>query len=186
MRHLLKVIAFVAAAVCMVACGDDVSGEYNTDTRVYFAFNAGLHPGNALWTAIQPGSSLQFAMVSKNSRTNVHITDQNGHQTDVTVTTEIEAGQSYELGVYNGLVIGRDANHELYAFDRQCPNCRRETGLVKYALQWTNNGQALKCTHCGRSYDLSLSGGTPDSTGRKLDRYHASYNESSQILIVSN
>lgn len=176
-------LGVAAVAAMLLAACTKADSEYNTDYYTYFVYDTNLHQGDALWTAVQPLSVYQFVIVSKNSRTNVHLLTPAGKQTDITVTTETEARPNYSLGAYNGLIIGRDANYQLMAFDRQCPNCLADYGLYKYALSFKDNGMSVYCSHCKRTYSLT-NGGYPDTDGRKLLRYKATYK--GNILTVHN
>ena len=104
---------------------------------------------------------------------------------DVAITTDIERRRSCVLGANNGLVIGCSTLYEgqLYAFDRQCPNCANN-GTLK-AMQWENNGLWLKCPKCERVYDLNNNGFiVKGESGDKLMRYRASYD--GKVLLITN
>ena len=104
---------------------------------------------------------------------------------DVAITTASEVRTVCELGANNGLVIGCSTLYEgqLYAFDRQCPNCANN-GTLK-AMQWENNGLWLKCPKCERVYDLNNNGFiVKGESGDKLMRYRASYD--GKVLLITN
>ena len=104
---------------------------------------------------------------------------------DVAITTDIERRRSCVLGANNGLVIGCSTLYEgqLYAFDRQCPNCANN-GTLK-AMQWENNGLWLKCPKCERVYDLNNNGFiVKGESGDKLMRYRPSYD--GKVLLITN
>ena len=187
MRILRIIIVSIQAVILMAACGAD-DYEFEKNYQCYFTFDCGMHQGTALQSCVNPMSSGLFCMVWQDTKQGVrHINLQlyNQKTEDVPITTAIEARQSCVLGARNGLVIGCSTlnNGELYAFDRQCPNCIK-AGTNK-ALQWENNGLWLKCPKCERVYDLNNNGFVvKGESGDKLMRYRATYNGT--MLLITN
>ena len=175
--------------VCLIlfSCVTD-DFEYEKKYQCYFTFDCGIHQGTTLQNCLNPISPGVFCMVwSQYSGGVNHIQIQlyNKQAEDVAITTDIERRRSCVLGANNGLVIGCSTLYEgqLYAFDRQCPNCANN-GTLK-ALQWENNGLWLKCPKCERVYDLNNNGFiVKGESGDKLMRYRASYD--GKVLLITN
>ena len=175
--------------VCLIlfSCVTD-DFEYEKKYQCYFTFDCGIHQGTTLQNCLNPISPGVFCMVwSQYSGGVNHIQIQlyNKQAEDVAITTDIERRRSCVLGANNGLVIGCSTLYEgqLYAFDRQCPNCAN-SGTLK-ALQWENNGLWLKCPKCERVYDLNNNGFiVKGESGDKLMRYRASYD--GKVLLITN
>jgi hypothetical protein len=162
--------------------------EFEKKYQCYFTFDCGMHLGTGLQSCLNSMSPGLFCMVwqeTKQSVRHINIQLYNQKTEDVAITTALETMRSCTLGASNGLIIGCSNlnNGELYAFDRQCPNCI-ELGFYK-ALQWENNGLWLKCPKCERVYDLNNHGFVvKGESGNKLMRYRASFNGT--ILMVGN
>ena len=175
--------------VCLIlfSCVTD-DFEYEKKYQCYFTFDCGIHQGTTLQNCLNPISPGVFCMVwSQYSGGVNHIQIQlyNKQAEDVAITTDIERRRSCVLGANNGLVIGCSTLYEgqLYAFDRQCPNCANN-GTLK-AMQWENNGLWLKCPKCERVYDLNNNGFiVKGESGDKLMRYRASYD--GKVLLITN
>ena len=175
--------------VCLIlfSCVTD-NFEYEKKYQCYFTFDCGIHQGTTLQNCLNPISPGVFCMVwSQYSGGVNHIQIQlyNKQAEDVAITTDIERRRSCVLGANNGLVIGCSTLYEgqLYAFDRQCPNCANN-GTLK-AMQWENNGLWLKCPKCERVYDLNNNGFiVKGESGDKLMRYRASYD--GKVLLITN
>ena len=175
--------------VCLIlfSCVTD-DFEYEKKYQCYFTFDCGIHQGTTLQNCLNPISPGVFCMVwSQYSGGVNHIQIQlyNKQAEDVAITTDIERRRSCVLGANNGLVIGCSTLYEgqLYAFDRQCPNCAN-SGTLK-AMQWENNGLWLKCPKCERVYDLNNNGFiVKGESGDKLMRYRASYD--GKVLLITN
>ena len=186
MRRFAQYLAAFAALI-MTGCNSDEM--YNSDIYCYFIYDTTIHNNGLLWAVAQPGSYGQFVIVTYGvtPTTGVKyltITNSAGKSEKVNLTTSRETRINYALGANYGLIIGRQTDGTLVAYDRQCPNCMRESGLYRYAMSFSNNGIWVKCPSCGRNYALNNSGNVADSTGRKLDQYLATYNGS--YLMVHN
>jgi len=188
-RRLLGMLALLAGACCLPGCEGD--SEYTTEYACYFVFDTTIHNTSIINNALNPLSPGIFVMVSTTLQgsvryVNAELNDGKTSET-VAVTTAKETRLTYKLGAYNGLIIGYGTltGGELYAFDRQCPNCMKAYNLYKYPLSWTNNGAYVSCKTCGRVYDLNNGGYIVEGdAGVKLSRYQASYNGSA--LVVHN
>lgn len=163
----------------LASCSADDT-EYTREFQCYFTFDTTIHNTSKLCACVNSLSSGMFCMAWQQTIEGVrHIMVQlsDGKATeDTPITTAAEARQSCIMGAGNGLIIGCSTlnNGQLYAFDRQCPNCLHE-GINK-ALQWKNNGLWVVCPRCNRCYDLNNSGFVVEGeSGKKLLRYRASY-----------
>lgn len=185
---MVRRLFYLLTIVMILGCRADDT-EYTREYQCYFTFNTQIHNASIINSCINPLSPGMFCMAWQEPAGGVrHVKIQlnNGKTNeDVAITTAEEARQSCIMGASNGLIIGCSTlnNGQLYAFDRQCPNCLNE-GINK-PLQWGNNGLWVKCPRCNRSYDLNNSGFVVDGDGgKKLLRYHARY--TGTALIVSN
>lgn len=168
----------------LASCGGDEM--YNSDIFCYFAYNTSIHNTGLLWATVQPSNYGQFVFVSAPVTGGVRyvVAENSSGETDrVAITTASETRLTYSLGANDGLIIGRNTDGLLVAYDRQCPNCSREQSLYRYALSFNTSGQSVHCSTCKRDYDLN-NNGSSNNGGRKLDQYIASYNGS--MLIVHN
>lgn len=187
MKIILKIMMMIQAAMMVAACTSD-GFEYNTRFQCYFTFNTAIHNTSIVKACINPMSSGSFCFVWSNVEydiRHVYFQTPDGKTENNKLTTDEENRISYMLGASNGLILGCSTlnDGQLYAFDRQCPNCLND--YVNKPLQWANNGLWVKCTRCNRSYDLNNSGFVVDGNqGDKLVRYHASFNGS--FLHVGN
>lgn len=187
MKILRLIIVSLQAVILMAACGAD-DYEFENKYRCNFFFDCSIHAGTDIQSCVNPMSSGLFCMVWQQSVDGIrHIKTQLYKQQtkDLPITTAIELRQPCILGANNGLVIGCSTlnNGELFAFDRQCPNC---IGIgSSSALEWSTNGLHLKCPKCERTYDLNNNGFiVSGEKGDKLMRYRASF--SGTILVVGN
>ncbi len=103
----------------------------------------------------------------------------------------IDEQRTIALGIYNesGIIVGYgNLNNPatFYAYDNQCPNCYKETGLPRYGLTMDTAGRA-KCDRCKREYDLNNGGIISNgSGGDKLIRYRGSTTGPQGVLHVVN
>lgn len=185
---MTRLLFYLFTIVMVMACSADDT-EYSREYRCYFTFDTSIHNASKICTCVNPLSSGIFCMAWQETKDGIrHIKIQlnDGKDVeDVPITTASETRQSCIMGASNGLIIGCSTlnSGQLYAFDRQCPNCLDE-GFNK-SLQWTNNGLWVKCGRCNRSYDLNNSGFIVEGeNGKKMLRYRASY--TGAMLIVSN
>lgn len=178
----------MAVCVQLAAC-DTTQNEYATTYECRFSYDTMLHNTGVLWAAVQAGNFGQWTLVRTDVRGGVRYVfaqlAAGGKEEQTAITTERETRQSYILGAYNGLIIGQSMLNggQLYAYDRQCPNCLTQYGLYKYSLQPVAGGTKVQCPQCHRTYQLD-NGGFPDTDGMKLLRYRAVYN--GQVLVVNN
>ena len=191
LNRLLRLQLLLVSLLAAVSCGD-TEYEYCIDYHCNFAFNMSTHNTSVLNSCVSQTTSNTFCMVwsTKNPMRHVHVQMYGGKEEVNDITADLELRQStYELGAGNGLVMGRSSfnNGQLYAFDRQCPNCLDN---MRYRpLQWESNGMKLHCGYCNRSYDL-INGGRVSSgeSGKKLLRYKAYITPTAtgDMLIVRN
>lgn len=185
---MLCLVILVILSVSLTSC--DADNEYDTSHACYFTFDTQLHNTSIIRNALNPLSPGIFALVSANPQNGIIVVSaqlNDGKTNEQTnITTARENYISYVLGMANGLVIGYSSlGNGLFAYDRQCPNCTADYNLYKYALNWANNGQWLKCGMCQRTYDLNNSGFIIEGDkGSKLVRYKAYYD--GNVLTVRN
>ena len=203
MRNIIILYNKVKASLILLICGISVAffvscsaddTEYTRNYRCYFTFNTSIHNTSLILSCVNPMSKGMFCMAWQEMKGEVrHIKVQlsDGKTVeDNAITTAIEARQQCIMGAGNGLIIGRSSLihdelyiGQLYAFDRLCPNCL-DQGISKQ-MQWDHNGQWVKCPRCLRSYNLNNSGYVESGeSGKKLMRYHSSYNGTA--LVVTN
>ena len=188
-KSLVSAVASLVLAM-LVLCGCDADNEYDVSHRCFFSFDTNLHNTSLVRNALNPLASGVFVLVYTTQKSGITVvnTQLNDGKTsgEDYITTAKENYTAYILGTNNGLIIGHSSlGNGLFAFDRQCPNCISDYNLYKYPLNWTNNGQWVKCNKCQRTYDLNNFGVIIEGDkGSKLIRYKASYDGS--LLNVRN
>lgn len=172
-RCAVSAFALMAA---LTACTSD-GYRYSTDYACNFTFYVSRHqtsflarvldnPGLYAWVEVQKKLGVNHLMVHPN----------NGDaDEDIALTTEIENSRlDYDMmGAGGQLIVGCSPFGEWKAYDRQCPYCLDNTTTRKHPLEWTNNGQSVKCSRCNRVY--SLSSGISDD-GERLKEYRVQSN----------
>lgn len=176
-RALILLLCALAAA-----CSADVENLY-ANIRAFFRFTPvtqvpGLHaalnnPG--LFCAITfPNGKYRFA-------------GSDGSTFDYTPTAMDQYGKPECVG---GFIVGMpnipDLNGNFYdiAFDLVCPNCYSNNAVQR---NLTLRGTDALCGRCNRRYDLNNSGiVSAGDNGRGLYRYHISYTQAQNLLLIQN
>ena len=183
-----KILFFLSLLIFATSCSDDA--EFTTEYQCFFLYDTNIHNTSIIKNAINPASSGTFVKISSVPKNGLRciVSELNDGKTkeNEMITTEREMRQTCILGCANGIIVGMSTlGGGLYAFDAQCPNCVKQYSLYKYPLTWNNNGNWVKCTHCGRKYDLNNNGFIIEGEkGSHLFRYKAYYD--GNILNVRN
>ena len=154
-----------------------------------FAFTYGLHPTSKLVTAVKnPGYFVSVSMGRVNGLQHVYVSPADGTgDEDIALTTEPENSITYELGAYNGILLGSTNFSGPTAFDQQCPNCLEQYGRVGFPLTWvTAKALSVECKKCGRTYSLETGAleNKKNNSEQGLLRYKVSVN--AKQIVVSN
>lgn len=187
MKNTLNIVLTVLVAVMLAACSNSEE-DVSRDT-CYFYFNLNNHPASIIRNSLTGiNSFVRVHCAYKSTGTSgrvLHLyASMYGDKSEEDNAIELELRRPYVLGLYNLLYIGwSTGDNALMAYDGQCPVCYDETGLTRYPLQWSNSGLYLKCSNCGREYDLNNRGFAINNTGR-LKRYIVS--AAGGILLVHN
>lgn len=178
MRRWIILLA-LPVVLMLMGCGnsqEDISSE-----PCYFYFSLANHPASILRNSLTGINSFVrvrcgYRSTASGARVmHVYVGAFGANaEEDNTITSELELRHDYVLGVYNLLYIGYSTgDNKLMAYDGQCPNCYGETGLTRYALDWSHSGLYVRCSSCGREYDLNNRGFVVDGNGKALIRYNA-------------
>ena len=160
--------------ICMYGCTAD--DEFEHGYPCSFIYDMSIHNTGVVYSVVRsPGL---FAFVYKKGVNPLTIqAELNDGKTNTPtyITTEKEKRLTWTLGAKTGLIIGLNPSNELYAFDRQCPNCIESNVSGTFNLTWTDNGQQVYCTKCKRKYDLNNGGYPSNGGGKKLMRYYSTF-----------
>ena len=177
--------AAILLTVALWACHaeENISHDY----LCRFAFTYGLHPTSKIVTAVNnPGYFVWISMSRINGIQHVYVHPADGTaEEDIPLTTEPENMISYELGAYNGIILGCSNFGGPVAFDRQCPNCLKQYGTMGFPLTWVDKRPLyVECKKCGRTYSLETGALEEKSSSSELGlmRYIASIN-AKQIIV---
>lgn len=186
MRYRNAILSLAIALLLMggtVGCADDVTDVYSrypaffrftTVSAVIPLYNATQSPG--MFCSITIGTSTyQF-------------TGNDGQ----TMTYPISAAAGYgRPECISGFVVGKasvpdlDMQYPLVAYDLACPACNEIDNITR-ALSYSDR-EVLTCRRCKRSYSLTQNGVAISGEGSyRLYRYHVSYAEGSNTLLISN
>lgn len=186
----MKARLLMALVVVLSLCGCGAEDLYTSDYACRFVFNTKYHAGTSIETALNgPG---MYTMISASKIGGVwHIystlNDGQDKTEDIRLNTAEENYADYsDLGAANGIIIGLSNFNGLVAWDRQCANCLREHGGLRYPLRWTGNGQSVECVNCGRIYALETGAVTEGDPGISLFRYRISYAGIGSVVSVGN
>lgn len=184
-----NLLTFLLAAVLLSACGD-TQNEF-TSSRCNLVFNNTASRSTSLAAAMNSASPGTFCAISVSGKYFIFELSTSAGSTERVAFTAVDDRMTINLGVYNesGIIVGYgniSYPTTFYAYDRQCPNCYKDTNMPRYALSMTASGKA-KCSHCGREYDLNNGGIVASGdTGDKLMRYRASTTGAQGVLTVNN
>ncbi len=188
----------IAALVALLSlCGCGAEDLYTSDYACRFVFNAKYHPGTTIETALNsPGVYTMISAGKVGGVWHIYSTLNDGQDNteDIRLNTAEENYADYsDLGAANGIIIGQCRYFDvttgrpvLVAWDRQCANCLRDHGGLRYPLRWTGNGQSVECANCGRIYALETGAVTEGDPGISLFRYRISYAGIGSVVSVGN
>ena len=162
----------IIAACCIALCACDADNEYGSPYACSFVFFASYHPTSLLTLALgNPGTFATVVPKTEQGVTHLVLTTNYGKQEDLPMVTEKENSRlNYSsMGANRRLIIGCSKFNGMKAYDGQCSNCLINLGGLNYPLQWTDDGEFLRCDKCHRVYDPNA-GGMPVENGQKGDR----------------
>lgn len=184
--------------LCLLA-GCDADNKYNTYYPVNFVFYANLYPTCALTRALNSPGDFCIVEPWKDNRGQWHLklTPNHGQWADSDVNLALGTTIDNKMINYNmmgagmGLIIGHSNAFGKKCFDLQCPNCLKEQGIARYKMEWTDNGNHLKCSNCNRVYNQDNDDGTIVSGGKKGDNMliqyqHITYDQTVGRLLIHN
>lgn len=162
----------------------DGEERYNSTYPCQFTFNTQLHITSPLTRCLtNPGSFVRVDVKKEKGVFNLYIYSNSGkEQEKLTLVTDRENYQMGQVGANNSIIVGCSNFNGLKAYDAQCPNCLDEYTGINYPLTWTNNGQAVECAKCKRTYQLNSEGITED--GLRLIEYRIRFD--GKMLTVRN
>lgn len=171
------------------ACGD-TDFEYSNHPA-HLVFDNTASRSTKLAEAMNPVSPGIFCHIRTSGKAFLFETNTEKGKQERVVFDAKDERVSIQLGVYNesGIIVGfGNLNNPatFYAYDNQCPNCYKQTGMPQYPLTMDASGKA-RCGKCGRSYDMNNGGiVSAGDAGEKLIRYRASTAGPFGVLIVNN
>ena len=170
-------------SLLVVSCGGEE--QISHDYLCRFTFDKQLHgTNNKICTAVTNYNSFVWIEMDRRNgiwHVKVHPADGSGDE-DIALTTAEENYISYELGAYNGIILGCRNFNSPVAYDRQCPNCLQNTGLFVAPLTWSSKFMEVKCARCGRTYSLET--GACQQEGKPLMRY-AVFNGANRVTVTN-
>jgi hypothetical protein len=149
-----KLLGSIAAVLLLPACEAD---NMYSSSYCNFVFYANLYPTSALTRAVG-GTGGDFCMVKavvEKGATHLKLTPNRGSYAstdlDLLMNTAITGQRiSYDaMGYKRGLIIGRNLEGQLRAYDLQCPNCDHNN-----ELKWSTQATELVCSKCHRIYNI--------------------------------
>lgn len=146
-------------SLLLVSCGGEE--QISHDYLCRFTFDKQLHMENKIITAVTAVNSFVWIEMDRRNgiwHVKVHPANGSGDE-DIPLTTAVENEFPYELGAYNGIILGCSNFDGPVAYDRQCRNCLQSTGLFVAPLTWSSKFMEVKCTRCGRTYSLNTGDG---------------------------
>ena len=182
-------LAVVAVLVGLASCSK-ADNEFSS-YPCRFVFNTSRHGQSAALLSTVGGTGV-FCKVSKTVRGGAqyyHFETNAGLTDDVIFTTE-DQQSTVLLGLNGSIIIGYgnlDVPKTFYAYDTECPNCFSPDAipLKSRPLKLTTAGMAV-CDVCHRQYNLNTGGNVVGGdNGRKLTRYHASYQADGTVVVIN-
>ena len=146
-------------SLLFISCGGEE--QISHDYLCRFTLDKQLHLTSKIITAVNSQGYFVWIEMSRQGQVmhvKVHPADGSGDE-DIALTTAEENYISYELGAYNGIILGCRRFDGPVAYDRQCRNCLQSTGLFVAPLTWSSKFMEVKCTRCGRTYSLNTGDG---------------------------
>ncbi len=187
MRNL-RCIIISLVTIALSSCNAD--NEYCTKYSCYFLFYTQYHTTSNIISAINPlapGTFVKISLKRISNITHVYVYGYGVSNEDTQLTTDKE-NYPYTSGLYlganNSIIVGYSMYGGLCAYDGQCPNCLESSSSTNFPLTWDNSGQSVKCSKCGRCYNLSTGTVSSGNAGIQLLKYRATYDGTA--LIVHN
>ena len=172
-----------AAMIALCAC-DKAENRFSTEYTCNFVFYTKYHNTSILTRVLDtPGLFVYVEVQGRQGISHVLVYPNNGDaMEDIPLTTEIENRYNYDnIGANRSIIIGCTTTSEWRAYDRQCPYCLDTYSGTSFPLSWTDNGQAVYCKNCKRTYNLTYGASTD---GHRLIEYRVRYN--GEMLTVRN
>lgn len=179
----------ISLVMLFISCGDT---EYEFSSYpCHFVFDNNGSRSPKLASAMNSMSTGVFCSVRVSGKHFYFATNSSADEPDKVPLIAIDEQRTIKLGVYNesGIIVGYGTLNTpatFYSYDRQCPNCFKETNLPRYMLSMTDDGKA-KCDRCKRIYDMNNGGIVASGpSGDKMIRYHGSTTGPLGVLSVIN
>lgn len=167
----------------MVACSSDEDSLYAHEKA--FLRISPVTAAAPLYNALR--SAGQWCAISIGTST-YNISNYSGQTAQINFTALLSYGQPECVA---GFVVGTPSMPDLnmsqdpQAYDLVCPTCY-ENNMLQRSLSFSAE-EKLTCNRCQCSYDLSNGGILSQGEGiKRLYRYHITYSDASNTLIVMN
>lgn len=189
-NYISRLLTAVAVVFLLGAC--KAEPEYSRNYQCHFIFYTQHHPQSVLYGILQnPGVFAKVSVEKRSGINHVLVAPNTGAaDEDIALTSAIENDRIYyAMGANNALLIGCTTAMEGVAYDGQCPNCLEANTSTNFPLAWTDNGRALYCDKCKRTYNPNAGGVCTSGGGRALYKYRAYLNtgyDGTEILVASN
>lgn len=171
---------FLVAA--FVAC-DNSEERFSSKYPCAFTFNTTLHPASALTRSLDnPTMYVRVDVKRENGIHVLYVYPNSGENERIMLSTDDENYRIGQVGANNSIIVGCSTFNGLKAYDAQCPNCLDQFSSNNFPLAFANNGQAVTCKKCSRTYQLNSEGITDN--GLRLLEYRVRYD--GQRLTVAN
>lgn len=185
----LRCLIALLSLGAMTAC-DNAEFDFASE-HAYFVFDNSIHQDATLQSALNPMSPGVFCRIyeqTEGSSLYFCFESNQGSSPTRQKANADEIRRTRVIGVYNktGIIVGYgnlSTPATLYAYDSQCPNCYKETGMAQYRLYINSQGIAT-CPKCNRKYDLNNNGITDN--GKKLMKYRANCTGALGVLSINN
>lgn len=184
--------ALIAALVATLSlCGCGAEDLYSSDYACRFVFQTKFHAGSTIEQALtNPGTYTMVSAAKIGGVWHIYSTLNDGQDKteDIRLNTAEENYADYsDLGAANGIIIGLSNFNGPVAWDRQCSNCLRDHGGLRYPLRWAGEDlRQVSCDNCGRVYSLETGAITEGDPGISLFRYRVSYAGLGSVVSVGN
>ena len=185
--HTLALL--LLGTIGLSGCGD-TENEF-TSRHCYVVIDNSAHQDPTLAAAMTPYSGVftTVTQIMKGGARYFHFASNQNTSSDA-IFNAIDQKRTLILGQNDGIIVGYSRLSEppeLYAFDRECPNCYDDDRIPvrSYPLKTTSNGLAV-CATCQRQYDMGNGGNiVGGDSGKKLTRYRAATTGSYGVLTVN-
>lgn len=128
-----------------------------------------------------------FCRISREGDTRYKFESNHGGEPTYFPLTDTDRKQNFTIGIYNGVIIGFGNDGKFYAYDNQCADCYRGSGMPRYPLTMNADGTAT-CKSCHRVFDLKYGGNLVkgDKSKKGLECYYGNTTGAYGILNVNN